>query len=107
MNKKTKNIVITSLFIGAILFFGYKSFAKPNKPSGGSGGNDFKKFKVNTSSDDLNVRSGASTSSPIITSLPKGNVIFARPSSVAGWSEYSEDGKTVKGYVSTNYLVQA
>ena len=115
MEKKTKKTIITALFIGAIGFFAYKAFAKPTTPSGGNGGganggidckDSFCKYIVNTSTDSLNVRKGAGSNFDIISSLPKGTQVIAKP--VAGntdWSCISKSGSACdSGYVSTNYL---
>jgi uncharacterized protein YgiM (DUF1202 family) len=110
MDKKTKKGIITALFIGAIGFFAYKAFGKPTPTTNGGGGDnckdEFCKYIVNTSTDSLNVRKGASSNFDIISSLPKGTQVIAKP--VAGntsWSCISKSGSACdSGYVSTNYL---
>lgn len=72
---------------------------KPPIPSGG-----YSKFRVETLSSNLNVRQSPTTSSGIVTSLPKGTVINAKPSGTSGWYEYSENGTTATGYVSSLYI---
>ena len=77
-------------------------------PSGGGvvapAGGGFRTFTVATQTTALNVRSKPNTKASVIGSVAKGARIFARPSSVAGWSEYSRDGRTVTGFVSSQYL---
>jgi uncharacterized protein YgiM (DUF1202 family) len=110
MQEKTKKGIITALFIGAIVFFAYKAFGKPTPTTNGGGGDnckdEFCKYIVNTSTDSLNVRKGAGSNFDVISSLPKGTQVIAKP--VAGntdWSCISKSGLACdSGYVSTNYL---
>lgn len=66
-------------------------------------------YKVNTSSGGLNVRNAPSSSATVVSSLPKGSIIYAKPSSTSGWHEYSINGlsSAVAGYVSSAYLIPA
>jgi hypothetical protein len=66
-------------------------------------------YKVNTSSSSLNVRNSPSATATIVGSLPKGSIIYAKPSSTSGWYEYSVNGlsSAVAGYVSSAYLIPA
>jgi len=52
----------------------------------------------------LNVRQSPTTSSSVIDSLPKGSVVFAKPSGTTGWYVYSKDGVVDSGFVSSMYL---
>ena len=61
--------------------------------------------EVATSSGRLNVRSGASASSAVRTSLPKGETVVVLSSS-SGWSKILYHG-TKTGYVSSSYLKKA
>ena len=117
--KKNKGLklFLLSLPIAVGGYFIWKQFApkKPKKeddvtppPPVVVGENGFEKYMVNTLLSPLNVRSLASTlSSAILDKLPKGTIIFAKPSSTSGWSEYSKDGKVRYGYVSSQYLLKA
>ncbi len=64
----------------------------------------FKKYAVTTGTSSLNIRKTPSTEGEIIGTLPKGTVIYATPSATIGWSEYSANGISVDGYVSSQYL---
>jgi len=119
--KKNKGLklFLLSLPIAIGGYFIYKQFApkKPKKedevtpdkpPVVVVGENGFEKYMVNTMLSPLNVRSLASTlSSAILLNIPKGTIIFAKPSSTSGWSEFSKDGKVRYGYVSSQYLLKA
>lgn len=77
--------------------------AEPEPEPASSG---FEKHIVTTSTSNLNVRSGPSTSSSVVSTLPKGTEIFAKPSGTSGWHEYSTDGKTSSGFVSSQYVTK-
>jgi uncharacterized protein YgiM (DUF1202 family) len=59
---------------------------------------------VSTQSTSLNIREKPDATSKVIGTLRKGATILVRPSNVYGWYDYSEDGKTLSGYVSMNYI---
>lgn len=121
MNKKTKTALLFGipLLIGG--YFIYKQFKKPTPkpvvPNGGGGGNGgggtpppsvgWTKFKVITITDPLNIRQSPSTTSSILGTLPIGTIIYAKPSSSSGWHEYSANGSTRSGYVSSTYITAA
>ena len=106
-------LVVLPFVIGGILLLKYFRPKKdtptpppapspdPNPVSQG-----FEKYVVSTNTSNLNVRSGPSTSTTIVTTLPKGTEIFAKPSSTSGWHEYSTDGKTGIGFVSSQYVTK-
>ena len=68
------------------------------------GANQYELYAINTSGDNLNVRSTPSLKGAIVTQLESFVSIFARPSNVKGWSEVSNDKNSILGYVSTQYL---
>jgi uncharacterized protein YgiM (DUF1202 family) len=113
INKKTKLALLFGVPILIGGYFIYKQFRKkptppnPNPPNPNPPSSDWKKYKVNTASTNLNVRSGASTSSGIVSSLAKDSIIWAKPTSNSGWYEYSSDGSTRSGFVSSQYLILA
>jgi uncharacterized protein YgiM (DUF1202 family) len=79
------------------------------KPASSDSGDDSGKgaytpMIVATNTTSLNIRSKPSTSSAIVGKIGKGYSIYARPSSVSGWSEVSKDGSSSEGYVSSQYL---
>lgn len=61
-------------------------------------------YSVNTVSSSLNVRNTPATTGKVIGKYAKGATIKAKPSKTKGWFEVTEDGKTVKGYVSADFL---
>lgn len=61
-------------------------------------------YSVNTVSSSLNVRDTPATTGKVIGKFAKGATIKAKPSKTKGWFEVTEDGKTVKGYVSADFL---
>lgn len=71
------------------------------KPIPSSG---FDKYVVATKSANLNIRKGPDSASEKIGSLAKGSVIFAKQSATNGWHEYSENGTTLTGYISSQYI---
>ena len=113
INKKTKLALLFGVPILIGGYFIYKQFRKkptppnPNPPNPNPPSSGWTKYKVNTASTNLNVRSGANTSSGIVSSLAKGSIIWAKPSSTSGWHEYSSDGQTSSGFVSSQYLTSA
>lgn len=68
------------------------------------GANQYELYAINTTGDNLNVRSTPSLKGAIVTQLESFVSIFARPSNVKGWSEVSNDKNSILGYVSTQYL---
>ena len=113
-------LVVLPFVIGGLLLLKYfrpkkREDGDDNNNQGGGGGtiptptpapSGFAKHIVTTSTSNLNVRSGPSTSSSIISTLPKGSEIFAKPSGTSGWHEYSSDGITSTGFVSSQYVTK-
>lgn len=64
----------------------------------------FNPYSVNTISSNLYLRDKPDSKGKIIGKFAKGTIVNAKPSSVKGWFAVSEDGKTIKGYVSQVYL---
>jgi len=118
--KITKATKITALFAVPLLiggYFIYRQFSgkktydnavKPPAPpkTGGAAPapTAYSKYIVDTLLTNLNVRDTPSTSGAKVGSLAKGTEIFAKPSSTAGWFEYSANGTTSSGFVSASYL---
>ena len=106
-------LIVLPFLIGGILLLKYFRPKKKDEPAPPKPEPDpliqlsgFDKYVVTTSTSNLNVRSGPSTSSSILGTLPKGSEIFAKPSSTTGWHEYSSDGKTSTGFLSSQYLTK-
>ena len=129
MTNKTKNLLVggIALVLAATgIYFIVKGGRKTqDSGSGGSGGSGsggsggsgggtpippptpssgFDKYEVATLVSNLNVRQSPTTSSSVIDSLPKGSVVFAKPSGTTGWYVYSKDGVIDSGFVSSMYL---
>mgnify|MGYP000956131906 CR=1 FL=1 len=126
MTNKTKNLLVggIALVLAATgIYFivkgGRKTQESGSGGSGASGGSGsgggtptppptpssgFDKYEVATLVSNLNVRQSPTTSSSVIDSLPKGSVVFAKPSGTTGWYVYSKDGVVDSGFVSSMYL---
>lgn len=63
----------------------------------------FTLYAIQTSGSNLNVRDKPTTNGKLIKTLEPFISVYGRPS-VKGWMEVSEDGKTVIGYASSDYL---
>jgi uncharacterized protein YgiM (DUF1202 family) len=66
--------------------------------------NSYDKYMVTTALTSLRIRENPSTASKELGSLPKGAIIFAKPSNTSGWHIYSKDGSTQFGYVSSDFI---
>ncbi len=64
----------------------------------------FNPYSVNTISSNLYLRDKPDSKGKVIGKFAKGTIVKAKPSGVKGWFAISEDGKTIKGYVSQVYL---
>ena len=129
MTNKTKNIVIGAtalLLAGAGLLFIFKGGSKtstkddstdntstdestrgPVKDGTTNTTPKYEKYEVATLVSNLNVRKEPNTSSQVLDSLPKGSLIFAKPSGTTGWYAYSKDGVSDAGFISSMYLKKA
>lgn len=110
-------LVVVPFLIGGILLI---KFLRPKKqnispspsptptptPTPTPAPSGFEKYVVTTNTSNLNVRSGPSTSSSRVGTLVKGSEIFAKPSGTSGWHEYSSDGITSSGFVSSQYVTK-
>ena len=74
--------------------------------SGEGGDSSFEKYVVSTKLSNLNVRKTPDVKSEKIGSLAKGEEVFAKPSETFGWHEYSKDGKTLTGYISSQHITK-
>lgn len=64
----------------------------------------FNPYTVNTVSSNLYIRETPDAKGKILGKYPKGKVINAKASGTKGWFAVTEDGKNIKGYVSSVYL---
>lgn len=113
MKNKKLIIGISAAALAVVgLFLVFKGMKKPEgdtttptpNPPTPTPPSEYNKFEVATLVSNLNVRQSPSTSSPVVGSLPKGTIIFAKPSGTSGWYAYSKDGVTADGFVSSLYL---
>jgi hypothetical protein len=116
INKKLKTALLfgVPLLIGGYLI--YKQFKgtgkvrpnpKPPTPNPPAPTTGWTRYKVITVTDPLNIRQSPSTTSTILGTLAIDSIIYAKPSSTSGWHEYSADGSTRSGYVSSTYITPA
>jgi hypothetical protein len=132
MDKKTKIIILTAssfLLVGGIVAFlvarknkrnlkkeeiitteddilesDYSSDYAEYNETDVTPSSNYQKYKVVTSTSNLNVRQSPSTSSSVLMTLAKGSTIFAKPSSTSGWHIYSKDGVSQTGFVSSEFI---
>lgn len=52
----------------------------------------------------LNIRTDPNTNASIIEKVPRGTILFGKPSSTSGWIAISKDGRTLYGYASKSFL---
>lgn len=113
MNKKLKTALLFGIPVLVGGYFIYKQVSKPTpiKPTPTpeptptpNPTTEWSKFKVITVTDPLNVRQLPSTTSAVIDKLAIGSQVWAKSSSTSGWHEYSKDGSTRFGYVSSQYI---
>lgn len=82
----------------------------PTTTSGTSGvgrpaGDYTTKFTVTVASgSNLNIRTEPNTNASILEKVPRGTVLFGKPSSTAGWIAISKDGRNLYGYASKTFL---
>jgi uncharacterized protein YgiM (DUF1202 family) len=63
------------------------------------------KYVVSVSSgSNLNIRTNPRLDASILKKVPRGTILTGRASSVPNWIEITEDGSTVYGYASKNFL---
>lgn len=68
---------------------------------------NYNDYVVNTISSNLYLRETPNAQGKILGKFTKGSIIKAKASGTKGWFAVSEDGSTVKGYVSSMYLKSA
>jgi uncharacterized protein YgiM (DUF1202 family) len=65
---------------------------------------NFNQYQVVTQTSNLNIREKPDGNSKVIGSLAKGSTITAKASGTKGWFAITDDGQTIKGYVSQTFL---
>lgn len=124
-NNRHKSIIFASVILG-LGFITWRVIKKMNKDrksasakkqdgkpssssdsgSGEGGDSSFEKYVVSTKFSSLNIRKTPDVKSEKVGSLAKGTEILAKPSSTAAWHEYSQDGKTITGYISSQHITK-
>jgi uncharacterized protein YgiM (DUF1202 family) len=69
--------------------------------------NGYSKYKITTQSTSLNIRENPDVKSKIIGKLNKGQEVLLKASTTNGWMEYSTNGVTTFGFVSSDYVTKA
>jgi hypothetical protein len=121
MKKDTIIRVASIVGVFGILYFIYKKMVKQNNVGGFGGVDDgvkidpktptptdstYEKYIVNTQSDPLRIRETPSQNAKVSGKLNKGQEVLLKPSSTQGWMEYSTNGTTTFGYVSSQYVTK-
>ena len=65
---------------------------------------NFNQYQVATQTSALNIREKPDGNAKVIGKLAKGSTITAKASGTKGWFAITEDGNTIKGYVSQTFL---
>jgi len=119
MNKDTIVRVVSIVGVLGVLYFLYKKVSdsgsdqdtskdkKDDSQTNTTTDNGFSKYKVTTTDTSLNIREKASASAKKIGKLDKGQEVLLKASSTDGWMEYSTNGTTTFGYVSSLYVTKA
>lgn len=116
MNKDTIIRVASIVGVFGVIYLLYRKMVKQD----GANANDvisqepitpsiatYEKYVVTTESTPLNIRSNPRGDAKISGKLNKGQEVLLRPSSTQGWMEYSTNGTTTFGYVSSQYVTKS
>tara|TARA_R110000868_G_scaffold101361_4_gene279097 strand:+ start:8784 stop:9161 length:378 start_codon:yes stop_codon:yes gene_type:complete len=124
MKKDTIIRVVSIVGVFGVLYFIYKKMT--NQKSGGffsnGGGVDgdvkedpkntnpsstnYEKYTITTQDNPLRIRETPSDKAKISGKLNKGQEVLLKPSSTQGWMEYSTNGTTTFGYVSSQFVTK-
>ena len=66
----------------------------------------YENYIVTTQSTSLNIRANPRVDAKISGKLNKGQEVLLKPSSTQGWMEYSTNGTTTFGYVSSDFVTK-
>jgi uncharacterized protein YgiM (DUF1202 family) len=105
---QTQKIIVLTIPILLLGYFIYAEIKKGKNKGGGTTPPDancdaYKKYKITLTDGSLNIRPNPSTTQDPIGSLENGAIVYAKPSSTAGWLEYTTECKAVDGYISEQY----
>jgi uncharacterized protein YgiM (DUF1202 family) len=122
MKKDTIIRVVSIVGVFGVLYFIYKKMVNQSVGGGsgvGGGGNvnednktptstdsSYENYIVTTQSTSLNIRANPRVDAKISGKLNKGQEVLLKPSSTQGWMEYSTNGTTTFGYVSSDYVTK-
>jgi len=122
MKKDTIIRVVSIVGVFGVLYFIYKKMVNqsvggvgvlggggnvnedPKKENTSSGG--YEKYTITTQTDPLRIRETPSDKARVSGKLNKGQEVLLKPSSTQGWMEYSTNGTTTFGYVSSDYVTK-
>jgi uncharacterized protein YgiM (DUF1202 family) len=120
MKKDTIIRVVSIVGVFGVLYFIYKKMVNKNgvsindnanqepiKPTPTPTTTTFEKYVVKTESTPLNIRANPRGDAKILGKLNKGQEVLIKPSTTEGWMEYSTNGTTTFGYVSSTYVTKA
>jgi len=99
-----KKMVNQSVGVGSGVGGGGKGNEDPKKENTSSGG--YEKYTITTQTDPLRIRETPSDKARVSGKLNKGQEVLLKPSSTQGWMEYSTNGTTTFGYVSSDYVTK-
>ena len=115
MKKDTIIRVVSIVGVFGVLYFIYKKMVKQNVSNVNEGNQEpitpqspttFETYIVTTQSTPLNVRANPRGDAKISGKLNKGQEVLLKPSSTQGWMEYSTNGTSVFGYVSSDFVTK-
>jgi len=119
MKKDTIIRVVSIVGVFGVLYFIYKKMVNqngggvdidgdvnedPKKQETTSGG--FEKYIITTQTDPLRIRETPSDKAKVSGKLNKGQEVLLKPSTTQGWMEYSTNGTTTFGYVSSQFVTK-
>lgn len=109
---KMKNKNTLTLIAGVLVLAGgyllFKYFKKPTGPKDPLKPTEpvWIDYVVSTSISNLNLRQSPSLGSPVIGKLAKGSIVKAKRDSDEWFAITEDNGATIKGYASSQYLVK-
>jgi len=116
MKKETIIKVVSVVGVLGVLYFIYKKMTKKNggvngdinqepiTPNPSSGG--YEKYIISTQVHPLRIRETPSENAKVLGKLNIGQEVLLKPSTTQGWMEYSTNGSTTFGYVSSQFVTK-
>ena len=120
MKKDTIIRVVSIVGVFGVLYFIYRKMVSQKGSGFGKDGGDVKedpkntdpsntnyeKYIITTQEHPLRIRETPSDKAKISGKLNKGQEVLLKPSSTQGWMEYSTNGTTTFGYVSSQFVTK-